>query len=225
MRLLSTVGGTAAPYVNITLPDIIPINSTADIVLSANATRAGSFRADMSIKSENLTSNFSATLVVFDDFGDELNDLKITRRDISSRLYSLRLKGANVADALVSADSLQSEVEDAIVLYDSGQYAEARKEYSELTFAMSNLTQRVKSAEAGILFAGKGNSTDSGTTGDTGIADDGAEDDGGRSKIFWYSLIGIALVVVAVVLITSIVPDDDGIDRELIKPRWSHSKE
>lgn len=199
-----SAGGSGAPYVNITLPANIAPGATAGIIIYARTPRDGNFSATINISSGNSSAGFQLNLVAYDDFIFELTDLKAMRQDLSSRLYSLKLKGMDVSGNITEVDRLQSEVNDAVSLYNSGKYLEGREKFLRLKGDMAALEESVAELES-IELANKGNGT-------SGVAPSNytaTEPTGtGGSNIAAIIIAVVAVVLVAIVLATSIVPDE-----------------
>lgn len=212
-----SIKGSGAPYLNITLPEFIGADSNGFIRLSAKAAAEGDFSADVTVTSGLHSANFSVILTVYGDYMPDLGSLRAARQNLFTRIYSLSSGGADVTDLMQESDRLQSDINDAYSMYNNGEYGAGRELYLAIKSDMNTLSESVADAEA--VYAAESAVEEPAvdnmtlkpiTEPDNGTAFDSEPDGGGEGTNLGAIIVAIALVViVAAVLATSIVPDDE----------------
>ena len=203
-----SLSGSGTQYVSIVSPASIPSNSTGHLNMSVAAQLAGKFNSLVSVSGDNYTLRFYVNMTIFDDYLPELEILKSVRQNLSTRLYTLQFNGADVENIISEAENLQLEVNDAISLYNSEYYSEGMDKYLELNDRITALSTAVAEAEASAAANTPSNMASNPVGNSTHSQNLPVAPEEDSSKIIWYALGGILLVIVAVVIATSIMPDD-----------------
>ncbi len=204
-----SVKGSGAAYTSANLAaNAIPANSTRmlEIVISPNET--GSYLSTITVKAGASVASFNISVTVYEDFLPDLNALKAKRIKLVERLSDLQAGKSDVDDLISKADSILSDINDATSAYNSEKYSEAKDKLLGITGELDSLEAKVIEKES--LQKSQKNKNDDIPS----LLAEPSTDKGSDSDTIWIVAGAVIIAVIAVVLATSVMPDEEGNNEE-----------
>lgn len=220
-----TLNGTGKPYTTAKiLSDEIPANSEGVLEVTITPNNTGSFDSEIILMSNASKTGFRILTTVYDLSLADLNALKQERINLAERLYTLKKGNADV-DALISeTDALLTDVSDSISAYNNGAYGKAKETSDAIKIKLEHIEEKTAEMEM-LQKSNEKNNDDIPSLLENGSKKDISEtsaDKGSDSNLLWIIVGAVILAIIAVVLATSIMPDEEG-DKEEESDRYEEN--
>ncbi|MBU4245937.1 MAG: hypothetical protein KKE71_02750, partial [Nanoarchaeota archaeon] len=159
------------------------------------------------------------SITVYKVFSNDLNDLKEKRIALAARLDALKKKNADVDDLISSTETLLSDVNDGISLYNNGKYSTAKEKVDTLRTELENIEEKTIEMEENqkskdlsnddFLQTIENSSSKIKKAQNINMQNEsinGADDPGN----IWIAIGVIFLAIIIIIVATSILPNDYG---------------
>ncbi|MBU4300554.1 MAG: hypothetical protein ABIF85_06635 [Nanoarchaeota archaeon] len=212
--------GTGADYMIAKLrSDTIPAGSEGTLEVTITPNDLGIFDSKINITKGESSAVLTISITVYKVFSNDLNDLKEKRIALAARLDALKKKNADVDDLISSTETLLSDVNDGISLYNNGKYSTAKEKVDTLRTELENIEEKTIEMEENqkskdlsnddFLQTIENSSSKIKKAQNINMQNEsinGADDPGN----IWIAIGVIFLAIIIIIVATSILPNDYG---------------